>query len=268
MEKILVLGTGDGIVTNCHNTCFILQNDNQYFLVDTGGGNSIINQIENAGVNMVDIHDLFISHKHIDHLLGVFFVLRMICYQIRQNKYIGKLNIYCAKEVRKIIERFVMDTFPGKYHEICHKNIVFHEIENEQEYDVIGYKMKILDLYPKEKIKQYGFQTQLNNGKTFTFLGDIPCSKKNYDKIRNTDWVCHEVFCREAENELFQAHERNHSTVKEVAENMQVLGIKNLVLWHTRDNDLEKRKELYTKEAKKLFSGNVYVPNDLEEIEL
>lgn len=268
MEKILVLGTGDAIATNCYNACFILQNDNQYFLVDTGGGNPIINQIENAGVNIVDIHDLFISHKHIDHLLGVFFVLRIICYKIVQNKYVGKLNIYCAKEVKEIIERFVVDTFPTKNFGIYHDNIVFHDIQDTQEYKVIGYKIKILDLYPKEDIVQYGFQTKLNNGKTFTFLGDIPCSEKNYEKIRNTDWVCHEVFCRETENELFQPHKHNHSTVKEVAENMQALGVKNLVLWHTRDNELKKRKELYTKEAKEYFSGNVYVPNDLEEIEL
>lgn len=268
MEKLLVLGTGDAIVTNCYNACFILQKDNQYFLVDTGGGNLIINQIKNVGVEIVDIHDVFISHKHIDHLLGIFFVLRMVCYQIIQNKYIGKLNIYCAKEVREIMERFVLDTFPEKYRGIYHESIVFYEIENGQEYDVIGYKMKILDLYPKEKITQYGFQTKLKNDKIFTFLGDIPCSEKNYEKIRNTDWVCHEVFCREAENDLYQPHKHNHSTVKEVAENMQVLAVKNLMLWHTRDNDLEKRKELYTKEAKEYFNGNIYVPDDLEKIEL
>lgn len=102
----------------------------------------------------------------------------------------------------------------------------------------------------------------------FTFLGDIPCSEKNYDKIRNTDWVCHEVFCMESEEELFHPHQINHSTVKDVAENMQNLGVKNLILWHTKDNCIEKRKELYTKEAKEYFAGNVYVPDDLEEIEL
>ena len=34
------------------------------------------------------------------------------------------------------------------------------------------------------------------------------------------------------------------------------------------DNDLKNRKRLYTEEAKKYFSGNIYVPDDLEIIRL
>lgn len=49
---------------------------------------------------------------------------------------------------------------------------------------------------------------------------------------------------------------------------MQDLDVKNLVLWHTKDNCIEERKELYTKEAKEYFKGNIYVPDDLEVIEL
>ncbi len=266
MEKILVLGTGDAITLNCFNTCFILENNGKYLLVDTGGGSQVINQIQKVGVDISDIHDVFISHKHIDHLLGIFYVLRMVCYKKSKQEYMGKLNIYCAKEVKEIVEKFVLDTFSKKYDEIFQENVIFHEIENEQEYLVIDYPMKILDLYPKENLTQYGFQIKLNSGKIFTFLGDIPCSEKLYDKIRNTDWVCHEAFCQETEKEIYNPHQHNHSTVKDVAENMRNLEIKNLILWHTRDNNLANRKELYTQEAKEYFAGNVYVPDDLEEI--
>ena len=115
---------------------------------------------------------------------------------------------------------------------------------------------------------QFGFQTKLNNGKTLTFMGDVPCSDKLHEKIRNTDWVLHEVFCLESEDARFRAREKFHSTVKDVAEKMEMLNVKNIVLWHTMDNNIQHRKELYTKEAKEFFGGNVYVPNDLEIIEL
>ena len=49
---------------------------------------------------------------------------------------------------------------------------------------------------------------------------------------------------------------------------MNNLNIKNLLLWHCIDNDMKNRKELFTKEAKEHFRGNVFVPNDLDEIEL
>lgn len=268
MERILVLGTGGGLTLNCYNTCFLLENNEKYLLVDTGAGAQILNQIQNVKVDLNNIHDVFISHKHVDHLLGIFPLLRVICQNIYKNKYAGKVNIYCAKEVRKIIEEFILQTFHGMHIDIYHENVIFHDIQDGQEYSIIDYQVKILNLYPKEDIVQFGFQTKLSNGKSFAFLGDIPCSEKNYDKIQNADWVCHEVFCMEAENEIFQPHKINHSTVKDVAENMQKLGVKNLILWHTKDNCIQQRKELYTQEAKQYFSGNVYVPNDLEVIEL
>ena len=48
MERILVLGTGAGTPLDCFNTCFILQNDNKNFLVDTGGGLQILKQIRES----------------------------------------------------------------------------------------------------------------------------------------------------------------------------------------------------------------------------
>lgn len=97
MEKILVLGTGGGLTRKCYNTCFILQNDEQYLLVDTGAGAQILNQIQNANVNLNDIHEIFISHKHIDHLLGIFPLLRVICQEIGKNKYCRKSKCILCK---------------------------------------------------------------------------------------------------------------------------------------------------------------------------
>ena len=46
------------------------------------------------------------------------------------------------------------------------------------------------------------------------------------------------------------------------------LGVKNLVLYHTEDKTIATRKVRYTAEAKSVFSGAVYVPDDLDVIEL
>ncbi len=267
MERLLVLGTGAGTPINCYNMCAVLENNEKYLLIDTGGGSQVLRQIRDVGVDFTNIHDVFISHKHIDHLLGIFYVLRYACQLMCGNKYNGKMNIYCAKEVREIIDRFVIDTFHEVHIEKYKENIVFYEIEIAQKYDIIGYNIEVLDMYSIEGI-QYGFQTKLNSGKIFTFLGDVPCNEKLYDKIKNTDWVLHEVFCMDSEKEIFKPHEKNHSTVKDVCENMKPLGIRNLLVWHTKDNDIENRKELYKKEANMYYDGNFFVPNDLEKIEL
>lgn len=38
MQKIIMLGTGMGSTISLYNTCFAIQNDDEYFLIDTGGG--------------------------------------------------------------------------------------------------------------------------------------------------------------------------------------------------------------------------------------
>ena len=34
--ELTMLGTGNALVTECYNTCFVLQEDQQYFMVDGG----------------------------------------------------------------------------------------------------------------------------------------------------------------------------------------------------------------------------------------
>ena len=36
--KLTMLGTGNALVTECYNTCFVLSDGNDHFMVDGGGG--------------------------------------------------------------------------------------------------------------------------------------------------------------------------------------------------------------------------------------
>ena len=40
------------------------------------------------------------------------------------------------------------------------------------------------------------------------------------------------------------------------------------MLYHTEDKSIATRKQAYTAEAKKYYHGNVFVPDDLDVIEL
>ena len=64
-----MLGTGNALVTRCYNTCFTLHGEGgALLLVDAGGGNGILTQLERAGIPYDSIHDLFVTHAHTDHL--------------------------------------------------------------------------------------------------------------------------------------------------------------------------------------------------------
>ena len=46
----------------------------------------------------------------------------------------------------------------------------------------------------------------------------------------------------------------------------EILDVRNLILYHTEDSDLERRKRAYSTEAGKNFMGDIYVPDDIETI--
>ena len=72
MERnLIMLGTGNAMVTKCYNTCFAVQNGEEYLLVDAGGGNGILGRLEEAGIPVDNIHHMFVTHAHTDHVLGV-----------------------------------------------------------------------------------------------------------------------------------------------------------------------------------------------------
>ena len=48
MVNLIMLGTGHAMVTKCYNTCFVLDSDSGSVMVDAGGGNGILTQVEKA----------------------------------------------------------------------------------------------------------------------------------------------------------------------------------------------------------------------------
>lgn len=88
----------------------------------------------------------------------------------------------------------------------------------------------------------------------------------NEQYARNAAWLLAESFCLYDHRDVFKPYEKSHVTVKDAAEQAEALGVKNLVIYHTEDTHIDRRKELYTAEAKAHYHGNVFVPNDLETI--
>lgn len=71
-----MLGTGNGGTLDLYNTCFVLQNDSGNFLVDTGGSIEIIKRLKEIKIDYKTIKNIFISHSHTDHILGLFWLFK------------------------------------------------------------------------------------------------------------------------------------------------------------------------------------------------
>jgi len=267
MEKIHILGTGSAMVTKCYNTCFTLSKDDEHFLIDTGGGNTILTNLEKLDIPINRIHNMFISHNHNDHILGSVWIIRAVAQGILNNKYTGNLNIYCHEtsiDAIKTISAFVLQK---KFLNMFDSRIVFNQISDNYTVNIFDRPTTFFDIHSTKDL-QYGFKTLLSNGKSMTFLGDEPYREAVKGYCENVDYLFHEAFCLYSQREIFKPYEKHHATAKDACKNAKELNVKNVILYHTEDKHLEKRKELYTNEGKEEFQGTIYVPDDLDIIEL
>ena len=264
MNKLTMLGTGHGFTYEMYNTCFVI---NDKFLIDTGGSANIVKNMKLAGIELSDIHDIFISHTHTDHLLGLFWLLKRLSTMYKNEKYTGKLNIYCHDEVAVAIKDIYKHLYSDTKVELMNKFMNIVVVNDGEELTINNQKYKFIDV-KASKNKLYGFETTFDNGKTLVFLGDETLNKDLYDVVKDKDYVMHEAFCLDADKDIYKPYEKKHSTVKYVCENFKGMNIKNLILFHTEESHLEDKTELYTNEAKEYFDNNVIVPNDLDIIEI
>ncbi len=267
MKKLIVLGTGHAVVKKCYNTCFALQEDNEYLLVDAGGGNEILNRLDKANIPLIHIHHMFVTHEHTDHILGVVWIIRMIASLMKMKKYEGKFHIYCHKDLVQIIQTICCLTLSRGLTCLFDDMIIFHGLENGDTKTILNCELTFFDIY-STKAKQFGFTFRNENNEKIVFLGDEPYNPKCYQYCQQADWLLHEAFCLYEKREIYKPYEKHHSTTKDASEVACQLNAKHLVLWHSEDDDLKHRKEMYTKEAKQYFNGEIFVPDDLEIIDL
>ncbi len=269
--QITMLGTGNATVSQIYNTCFVLQTPSTLMLVDAGGGNGILAQLKKVNVQISDIHHLFVTHAHTDHVLGVIWVIRMVA---QCKGYEGLLHVYGNDKVMKVIKTIIDMILAKKQLTKVAERVVFHQLEDGDCFEVGEMKLECFDIQ-STKEKQFGFRAELpsaadESGKPLVLacLGDEPYNEQNRRYIVGADWMMCEAFCLYADRDTFKPYEKCHSTALDAGKLAEKLGVKNLILYHTEEKTLANRKENYTREAAENFKGRIFVPDDLEVIEL
>ena len=176
MERLIMLGTGNALVTRCYNTCFAIQDDDEYFLVDAGGGNGIIRQLQDADISMVQIHHIFLTHEHTDHLLGMIWMIRMIATKMRREQYEGNLRIYCHSALVETVRTIANLTLPKKFTRLLDHRIQFVPLHDGDTKHILDYDVTFFDIL-STKAKQYGFTMRLKSGQKLTCAGDEPLNE-------------------------------------------------------------------------------------------
>lgn len=231
-------------------------------------GTGILKQLHDLNISINSIKSMFVSHTHTDHIVGSVWILRMVARLYLISNYNDNFYVYGNNEVIHAIKQMSYVVLPPKFTDLFNSKIFFVEVSNEDTKYILNKKVTFFDINAA-KVKQFGFNMDLGNNETFSFIGDETCNPKTEKYIHNTTWLFADAYMAGKEAEEYDPiTKHHHSTVRFVAELCERLCIKNVILSHTIDTDLENRKASFIRDAKVYYGGNVFVPDDLEVIDI
>lgn len=256
--KLTLLGTGSFYVTKDRSSsAYLLEADGKKILVDCGPGTLM--RLSQAGVNVMDIDLVLITHFHPDHTSDLFpffmnFRLEDIFSKGKVNKFpkiVGPKGIYkFMLKYSKAAELLSVQSW---------NKIEFLDVKKDQQFE----KIKVEAF--RVKHEAFGFPSQayayrITIGKTVvTFSGDsalCPGLKKACNKA--DIFVCDASYAKGGGGKV-------HLGTDEIGELAQKMGVKKVILSHfypqTNKIDL-------VKEVKEKYTGTVVRGKDLMSFDL
>jgi ribonuclease Z len=290
MLSLTFLGTGASIPTLDRNVAGLaVQREGEVLLFDCGEGNQ--RQMMRYGVGFT-FKEIFFTHYHADHMLGVTGLLRTMGLQDRSTP----VTLYGPKGAQRIlgaavtlgIERNkfpveIMEIKPGDRLARDEYDIVVFETEHRA--DTVGYALvehERLGRFNPDKARELGIPEgplwgHLHKGKTVTLddgrtigpvdLVGVPRSGRTLvysgdtrphlpviEAARGADLLVHEATF--GGDELERARETGHSTAAEAARVALEAGVRRLVLTHISSRYNRDASELLA-EAQAVFPETV-----------
>ena len=186
--KLTLLGTGNALVTECYNTCFVLSEGEKHFMIDAGGGNTVLRQLKRAGIDVNAIHDLFLTHKHVDHFMGIIWMIRVICQNMQKGVYHGEARIYGHAEVIEQVHQVAHMLLGKKQTKYIGDRVHLIAVADGETREIQGNAVTFFDIQ-STKAKQFGFSMEYAEGKKLTCCGDEPYNECEQKYAQNSTCI-------------------------------------------------------------------------------
>ncbi len=211
---------------------------------------------------------MFITHSHTDHILGAVWVIRQISALMNSGKYDGNFNIYCHDECVDSITAICNHTLAPKFLKNINTKIFINEVKDGKKQNAGSIQLTFFDIF-SDKTKQFGFKAVFPSGKVLACLGDEPFNEKNAEILFKTVIIlCVKLFVFTVKD-IFKPYEKFHSTALDAGKLAESLFCKkSYPVSHRGRNTSNTQKRTYTSEARTVFNGNIFVPDDFEVIDL
>lgn len=264
--KINILGTGAGTMETRYKTCiFVPLDERNNLILDTGGGTEIITQFAKAKIDPVCVNHVFISHLHFDHCLGLPAFLFYLATD-RKEERPEKMRIYSNSRIINGLKKLLLIVGAGAL-ERWGEKLIWIETEAEKSINLTNNSSLITFLAKgREELEEDDLSCLIKISKpkkAILFTGDTAPNERLEKYAQGVDLLIHDATLTNKKADL--AHKHGHSTSRDAGELAQRAKVKQLVLTHFYKDQLVKES---LEEAKKYFSGPVYVAEDFWEIEI
>lgn len=257
MAHIIMLGTGDPLSDERVQTSLALPlAGGETLLIDTTSGTDLLRQMRLAGLPLVSIRHLFISHRHFDHAGGLAPLLTALV-PIPE----AAITVYTPHDTLHALRATLAMTIPG--------------VE-----DWLGTRLRWRALLPGTPVEAgsalvtsfavdhglecVGFRVALG-GASVVFSSDTQPCPALVDYARDADLLIHEAYG--SEYTATEAHRFGHSTAADAGAAARAAGAGRLLLTHFRASRYTDPEDLRA-EAAAAFGHPVELASDLDRIDI
>ena len=212
-------------------------------------------KLRRIGADLSEIKAVFVSHLHVDHVLDLPALIKIRAYPPRR-----KLSIYGPRGIRDWIDLMITDRrlFGYLSNLKCHEILEIHECWEDSREIEPGVRLHTV---PVEHFRGIAYKLEFPRGITITYSGDTIPDPRLIELTRGSTILIHE--CSFPADKLKGKHTSDEDLVRIVKE----VQPKILIAVHLYP-EMENRVDELLSKLRAAFDGEVYVPKDLDEIEV
>ncbi len=268
--KVTMIGTGVPPNDGKAASSILVEVGSQKLIFDVGRGASV--NIAKYGIALADITNVFITHLHGDHVLGLP-DLWLSSYHVSNGKRQGSMNIHGPIGTEKmtkgledayeyVVQNWASYSNPGfNVNEFSSDGIVFQT----EDLKVTAFAV---EHGKRENWNPVGYRIDYK-GRSIIISGDTGYSDNLIEYSKGTDILFHEVFLITDEsgwNKKFLSHLKTVHTVPEMASKVFEQVQPKLAVAYHHGADLDKKLEKTLLSEK--FKGDIVIAEDLMSFEI